>query len=369
MAAPAEPIGATVQVVNLVTGEIEREKRTLATGDKVHRDESIEVGPDAVSEIKLDDDTKLALGPGSRLKLDKFVYDPGNATGSIVMKMAKGTFRFVTGLAKKPAYRILTPTAAITVRGTIFDLFVEESGRTWLLLHEGAVEVCNTRGRCRQLDEPGKLILVSDEGQVGPPAKWAGLDGKGATPFDTAFPFVTKPPQIDPSPVLSRDVIIQGNLLPGKAGDDEDEDKPRRTKKPKHDDEETKSPPRKADKTDEPKKETKERTKPKKEASKPAKTKPIKSSKADDEAIAKGAAIAIGVGLAIGGTKIGGGGKGKHPKGDGPTRGSGTKYPGTKSPGMKESGVKTPGKVTTVKKGSGMSSMSKKGFTSGDIPK
>ena len=133
-----QPVGSALVVVNLVTAEYNRDTRTLQKGDRVHQDERIEVGLDGSSELELDDDTKLALGPGSHLTLDKFVYDPDKSNGSIVLDLVKGTFRFITGVAEKPTYVIKTPAAAITVRGTIFDVFVQDDGLSWLLLHEGA---------------------------------------------------------------------------------------------------------------------------------------------------------------------------------------------------------------------------------------
>ena len=117
-AAPSEPIGSALVIVNLVTAAYNRDTRTLQQGDRVHQDELIEVGTDGSSEFKLDDDTKLALGPGSHLRLDKFVYDPAKSNGSIVLNLVKGAFRFMTGVAEKPTYLIKTPAAAITVRGT-----------------------------------------------------------------------------------------------------------------------------------------------------------------------------------------------------------------------------------------------------------
>ena len=210
-AVKSRQIGAAVTVVNLVTAELDRDTRSLQVGDRVHEYENIAVGLDAKGELKLDDETKLALGPGSRLKLDKFVYDADKSDGSIVLDLVKGTFRFITGVAAKPTYVIRTPAASITVRGTIFDLYVEEDGMTWLLLHEGAVRVCGDRGNCRIIDEVGKLLRVIG-GDVGAPVKWAALPGKEAVPFDTAFPFVASPPTIDPTPILTRDVIILGNL-------------------------------------------------------------------------------------------------------------------------------------------------------------
>jgi hypothetical protein len=220
-AAPADPIGSAVVVVNRVTAALATETRTLSTGDGVNQNEIIEVGSDGSSELKLRDATKLALGPGSRLTLDKFVYDPEQTGGSIVLSLTKGAFRFITGVAAKPAYLIRVPAASITVRGTIFDVFVEEGGASWLLLHEGGVRICNDRGTCRVHDEPGKLVRITEEGDVGRPGKWTSLPGVERIAFDAAFPFVVNPPALDPNPVFTRDEIISGGspVLPKRPRD------------------------------------------------------------------------------------------------------------------------------------------------------
>jgi FecR protein len=214
VAAPGDDIGATVRIVNVVTGEYETDRRDLAKGDPVRQDEMIEVSDDGIGEIRLRDDTELALGPGARLKLDEFVYDPDVAGGAIVVNLVRGAFRFITGIAAKPAYVIRTPTAAITVRGTIFDVYVETSGVSWLLLIEGAIEVCNEDRQCNDLDEPGKLIRITPDGVVGNAVKWADLP-TGDLPFATAFPFVVTPPEIDPEPELTADDIVAGNIPEG----------------------------------------------------------------------------------------------------------------------------------------------------------
>ena len=230
--ATTDPIGSAVAVVDLVTAQIARETRTLTAGDDVRQNEIIEVGLNASSELRLNDNTKLALGPGSRLVLDKFVYDPGQSGGSIFVNLAKGTFRFMTGLAEKPAYVIRVPTASITVRGTIFDVFVEESGRSWLLLHEGGVRICNDRGSCRDHSEVGKIIPVSEQGDLGRPSRWASLSGLQKVAFDDAFPFVASAPSIDPNPVLTRDEIVGDEAskpyTPREASGTSDDPRPRK---------------------------------------------------------------------------------------------------------------------------------------------
>jgi hypothetical protein len=116
VAAPGDDIGATVRIVNLVTGSYAKDLRHLAKGDPVRQDELIEVGADGIGEIRLQDDTELALGPGARLKLDQFVYNPDISGGAIVLNLVKGAFRFITGVAAKPAYVIRTPTASVNGR-------------------------------------------------------------------------------------------------------------------------------------------------------------------------------------------------------------------------------------------------------------
>ena len=229
-AAPGDPIGQAIAVKNDVTAAYEKDRRKLAKDDPVRQEEVIEVGDDSLGELKFKDDTKLALGPGSRMTLDKFVYDPEKTNGSIVVNLLKGTFRFITGLAAKPAYQIKTPSASISVRGTIFDVYIKPNGSTWLLLIEGAVEVCNDAGKCRVLDEPGKFIQVTEaprpskraKGGDGPPparswdisspTKWAALPGRRTTSIETAFPFVPAAPSFDPDPWYSTNDIIIGRF-------------------------------------------------------------------------------------------------------------------------------------------------------------
>jgi hypothetical protein len=209
VAAPGDAIGSAVTVVNYVTASLENaaDERQLASGDDVRQQELIEVDQDSRSEIELNDRTKLALGPGARMLLDKFVYDPDLSGGAIVVNLLKGTFRFITGIAAKPAYVIRTPAASITVRGTIFDVFVINTDETWLLLSEGAVEACTESGKCLLHDEPGKIIRITRD-DIDTPAKWANLR-KRDIDFDDAFPFIVSPPKIDPDPVFSREDIVK----------------------------------------------------------------------------------------------------------------------------------------------------------------
>ncbi len=273
-AAPTPRIGTAVEVVNQVRAEFEQDRRELQKGDGVHQNELVEVGEASIGELVLEDKTKLALGPGSRILLDKFVYDGEKTKGDIVLNLVKGTFRFITGVATKNSYRIRTPAAAITVRGTIFDVFIASDSSIWILLMEGSIRACNDQGTCRNLDRPGQILRVSAQGDIAQPSSWPSLPGRQAVPFDEAFPFVANAPGIDPNPTLTRDAIVLGRLpAPPK------KETPVKTKKPR-------------DPDDDP----------------PPRSRQTKAQESDDAAnLAVGLAIGFGVGRAIGGGRRSGG--------------------------------------------------------------
>lgn len=201
----AEPIGAAVRIVNTVTGELDQQQRTLKANDPVSQNEAIEVAADSLGELKLNDDTKLALGPGSRMVLDKFVYDPAPSTGTVSVNLLTGAFRFITGLSRKGNYELRTPSASITVRGTIFDIYIDAAGGTWLLLLEGSVRVCNAANQCAEVDNPCGVVHITPTGTLDGPLGWPAQTRP--INFATAFPFVVTPPSIDATPLFTRTAV------------------------------------------------------------------------------------------------------------------------------------------------------------------
>lgn len=251
-------IGDARTIVSLVKADFAKEERELVVGDIVRQDEVIEVSNDGRGEFRLNDDTKLALGPGARMVLDKFVFDSDKKSGSIVLEMTKGAFRFITGVASKKTYEIRTPNASITVRGTIFDVYVLPDKSSWLLLHEGAIEVTSQKHVCRVLDRAGQLIRIDDDANVSDPLNWKDMPGRDAADFDVAFPFVATAPQIEPLPSTSRDGVVEASFPPAEdkkclnGGSkpktikaDDDDDKPTKKKKKRQASNDDYEPPRK----------------------------------------------------------------------------------------------------------------------------
>ena len=213
-AAPRE-VGVTVSVKRRPTGTLGEKKRRLRKGTRVHRDELLETGRRGQAEFKLDDQTKLALGPSARLKLDEFVV-PEAATGTtaISLNFVPGTFRFITGLMKSDSYKIVTPSATMGIRGTVFDVYVDRRGDTLVLLHEGEVEICTRSGTCRRHNSVGRIIHTTVAGVISAPIKFAASLIPGVT-VARAFPFVGRRLIVDPVRRLRRaDIVVQSATKP-----------------------------------------------------------------------------------------------------------------------------------------------------------
>jgi hypothetical protein len=139
-----EHIGSTALARNDVTRESAGASAPLVTGDSVFRNETVRTGADSNARLVFLDSTNLGVGPTSSVKLDQFVY-VGEANGQkMTVNLAKGVFRFTTGVLDKKAYEITTPTSAIGVRGTVLDIAVQGPD-TRVTLVEGQALVCPRR--------------------------------------------------------------------------------------------------------------------------------------------------------------------------------------------------------------------------------
>jgi hypothetical protein len=211
-------IGTAVVIKRDVVATLGEDKRDLHEGGRVHRSEYLETGPDAQAELKLDDQTKLALGPNAGLKLDEFVIGKSNGVTTIGVNFLKGTFRFITGSESKEAYRIETPSATIGVRGTVFDVYVDGTGDTLVLLHEGEVDICTRTKTCRRHNTAGRIIHATVAGVLSAPIKFTQdlIPGLGV---GAAFPFVGKTLIIDPvrrlktAQIVARPVTKAGRTI------------------------------------------------------------------------------------------------------------------------------------------------------------
>lgn len=155
VALAASQIGKVVAVIGSPSASGPSGNRKLSGGSAVFEDDKIVVSGNGNAQIVLNDNTRLVVGPGSSLVLDRFIMKGGNSAQKVSIKALRGTFRFITGRSAKSAYNITTPTATIGIRGTGFDFW--SKGKTGVAVMNGSV----------RLSSGGRSVTLNDSCEVG----------------------------------------------------------------------------------------------------------------------------------------------------------------------------------------------------------
>jgi hypothetical protein len=97
-------------------------------GEPVFPTDTLRTGLDGSVGVTLKDDTRLSLGPSSEVRLERYVYSPGEGGFGMVVKFVRGAAAYVSGRIAKLApdsIRLETPAAIVGVRGTTVAVLVE----------------------------------------------------------------------------------------------------------------------------------------------------------------------------------------------------------------------------------------------------
>ena len=90
-------------------------------GDPVYASDTLRTGADGAVGVTMKDDTRLSLGPNSEVRVDRYVYAPGEGGLGMVLKFVRGAAVYVSGRIAKLApdsIRLEAPSAIVGVRGT-----------------------------------------------------------------------------------------------------------------------------------------------------------------------------------------------------------------------------------------------------------
>lgn len=128
IAAPlaAEAVGVTAVVRNnvQVTTAARPVLHKAAVREAISTGNDIVTGGQSMTQLLLLDRTSFTVGANSRIKIDRFVYDPRARQSAVTATVAKGAFRFLSGASLnkgKERSAINTPVASIGIRGTIVE--------------------------------------------------------------------------------------------------------------------------------------------------------------------------------------------------------------------------------------------------------
>lgn len=151
---------ATVMVL---TGSVSLMRDTtpwaLKEGDHVRPGKEIVTGPDGYVKFQVADGSEFEVFPNSRVT---FRDNPGNWKDLLNLLLGRVKVHIQKLGGQPNNNRVFTPTAIISVRGTIFDIVVEDEGDSTLVsVDEGLVEVQHLRIPGTKLVGPGETLRIN----------------------------------------------------------------------------------------------------------------------------------------------------------------------------------------------------------------
>jgi hypothetical protein len=157
--------GAAVGKVSDVDGttEIVSEGASAAAakGAAVRMNDELLTDADGRLQVTFRDNTVLTLSENARVVIDRYVYDPEQGVGDVLLTTTQGAFRFATGKMKELTEKTITvetPVAQVGVRGTEF-WGGPVDGEYSVLLLAGEVNVRNQAGTV-VLNKPGFATMI-----------------------------------------------------------------------------------------------------------------------------------------------------------------------------------------------------------------
>jgi hypothetical protein len=115
----AEPVGRVSKVLN----DAQIDGAMAVAGTPVHTNDRLRTGANARLQVIFRDNSVLTLGENANVVVDRFVYNPGQSKGEVMLDATQGAFRFVGGKIEQVRQKnvvVNTPHAALAVRGTHF---------------------------------------------------------------------------------------------------------------------------------------------------------------------------------------------------------------------------------------------------------
>lgn len=139
-----------VEIRRVLNNQVLAQKIAFKAEDKLNAGDTIITGKKGRLVLGLSDGSQAVIAPQTTVVIEDLSQSPRT-----LFNVIRGKTRIqIEKLGGQPnPYRVNTPTAVIAVRGTVFDVLVENE-ETQVYLHEGSVAVTNLR-------LPNQPILLS----------------------------------------------------------------------------------------------------------------------------------------------------------------------------------------------------------------
>ena len=103
-------------------------KITIQVGTKLQEKDVIITEAKSSVGLIFKDDTRISIGPNSKLEIEKYLFEPSKNQENFVTNLSQGSIQCITGLISKvnpKAFKIKVKTATIGIRGTNFIVNAE----------------------------------------------------------------------------------------------------------------------------------------------------------------------------------------------------------------------------------------------------
>jgi hypothetical protein len=154
-------VGSISDVKGTATLASSGKAAAAAKGSAVHLNDSLTTGADGYLQVTFRDDTVLTLAEDAHVIIDRYVYDPDQGVGDVLLTTTQGAFRFATGKIKelsKKNVQVSTPVAEVGIRGTEF-WGGPVDGQYSVVLLDGEISVKNRAGTVT-LNQPGLATVI-----------------------------------------------------------------------------------------------------------------------------------------------------------------------------------------------------------------
>ena len=143
------------------SGEVVLKRRSV-----IFEKDEIHVGNDSKAQFRMIDKALISLYENSVLKIEKYQFEEGNKTNSVLMDLLKGGLRTITGAIgknDKKAYELRTPLATIGIRGTHFEVNIVANGM-YVSVWDGVIILrSRLKGGCNILlgsNKPYQFVFI-----------------------------------------------------------------------------------------------------------------------------------------------------------------------------------------------------------------
>jgi hypothetical protein len=125
----AEPIAGSVKTAQ-GSSMVRRGAETLPVHEGMHLlvDDILQTSADGRLGVIFQDGTRISVGPGTELKIDRFVYEPAEGRFGLLLRLTQGVLTYISGKIahfSPESVSVQTPVGVVGLRGTHFAVSIE----------------------------------------------------------------------------------------------------------------------------------------------------------------------------------------------------------------------------------------------------